>query len=145
MTTVVWRAGVIAADRLMDDWQEAGKLFRLKSGAVLSGAGNYDDIVEVARWFDGGAKEDDKPVLVADEDKGTDFIVAMPDGTACWLTSPFLRLVKINEPYAAIGSGKSFALAAFAMGARPKRAIEVARMFDPNTGKGIDVIRVKKA
>lgn len=143
MTTAVWRAGVIAADRLMDSWMEACKLFRLKSGSVLTGAGNYDDIVEVAAWLDAGAKEDTKPAL-STGDEGTDFLLAKPDGTAYWLSCPFLRPVRILEPYAAVGSGKQYALAAFAMGARPKRAIEIARQFDPQTGKGIDVIRVKK-
>lgn len=144
MTTAVWRAGVIAADRLIDEWQEVGKLFRLKSGAVLTGAGGFDDIVEVAAWLDRGGKDDDKPDLSKDAgDDRTEFILAKPDGSAYWLTR-FLRLVRINEPYAAVGSGKQYALAAFVMGARPKRAIEVAMKFDPQTGKGIDVIRVKK-
>lgn len=144
MTTAVWRAGVVAADRLIDEWQEACKVFRLKGGAVLTGAGGYDDLVEIARWLDAGGREEDKPDLSKDQDnERTDFILAKPDGSAYWLTR-FLRQVRINEPYAAVGSGKQYALAAFAMGARPKRAIEIARQFDPQTGKGIDVIRVKK-
>lgn len=143
MTTAVWRAGVVASDRLLDDHMEACKLFRLKSGDVLLGAGNYDDLVEVARWLDAGGKEDTKPEMRSGDD-GTDVLIAKPDGSAYWLTMPYLRAVRITESYAAVGSGKAYALAAFEMGARPKRAVQVAMKFDPQTGKGIDVMRVKK-
>lgn len=141
MTTVAMRAGVIAADRQMDGHMCVGKLFRLKSGAYLAGAGNYDDIVEVVHWFNQGAKEDSKPAIDADDD---DLLMMHPDGKMFWLTVPFLRPVAILDEFAACGSGSEFALGAMAAGASAKRAVEIACKFDPLTGKGVNAIRVKK-
>lgn len=141
MTTVAWRAGVIAADRKVDSWMNVGKLFRLKDGSILSGCGNYDDIVEVAHWLRHGAKDDAKPDLARNE---SDFLIAKPNGSCVWLTDPFLRQVVVLDEYIAIGSGAQFALGAMAAGASSKRAVEIACRFDPLTGKGVNVIRVKK-
>lgn len=145
MTTVAWRAGVIAADRQLDGWMNACKLFRLKDGSILSGAGHLDDIIEVAAWINGGCKPDQKPDFSGQpKDESTDFLVACPDGKAYWLTDPWLRRVEIRDDFYAIGSGAKIALGAMAAGASAKRAIEIACRFDEATGKGVNVIRVKK-
>lgn len=145
MTTVAWRAGWVAADRLVDEWMDSGKLFRLKDGSVLTGAGYLDDIVEVAAWIGAGCRQDAKPDgLSADKDDRTGFLLACPDGKAYWLTQPWLRRVEITDEFFALGSGAPYALAAMAMGAGAKRAVQVAMRFDPNTGRGVDAIRVKR-
>lgn len=141
MTTCAWRAGAIAADRMLDGWMNTGKLFRLKDGSVLTGAGNMDDIIEVAQWINGGCKEDAKPALDKNE---TDFLLVRPDGKAYWLTEPWLRQVEILDEFYAIGSGAKIALGAMAAGASAKRAVEIACRYDEGTGKGVNVIRIKK-
>lgn len=142
MTTVAWDGETIAADRLCGSHYEVGKLFRLKDGSVIGGAGTYDQIVEVVAWLNAGAKPEAKPKLP--EEDGSDLLLVTPKGVAFWLTWPFLRRVQINEPFAAVGSGGEFALGAMAMGAKARRAVQVAMRFDPHTGKGINVIKVKK-
>lgn len=145
MTTIAWKAGTIAADRKMDGWMHAGKLFRLKDGSVFAGAGYYDEIVEVAAWIRGGCKPAEKPVVKdAEPDDTTDFLIACPDGKAYWLTSPYLRRVEILDPFVAIGSGKDIALGAMAAGATARRAIEIASRFDKDTGHGVQAIKVTK-
>lgn len=141
MTTAAIRAGVIAADRQLDGWMHTGKLFRLKCGSVLVGAGNYDDVIEVVKWMNEGSKEDKKPNL---DGKETEFLLLRRDGKAFWLTVPFLRPVEVLDEFIAIGSGAQFALGAMAAGASAKRAVEIACRFDQQTGKGVNVIRVKK-
>ena len=144
MTTVAWDGKSIAADRQLGHRMEVGKLFRLKSGGILGGAGWYSQIVEVVAWLNEGAKPADKPKFPDAEESGSDFLLIEPDGSPYWLTWPFLRRVKINETYSAIGSGCEYALGAMANGASAKRAVEIACKFDPSTGKGVNVIRVKK-
>jgi ATP-dependent protease HslVU (ClpYQ) peptidase subunit len=144
VTTIAYRAGVIAADRQVDSWMNACKLFRLKDGSVLAGAGHFDEVIEVVAWFNAGCKEGTKPVLDDDPDNSTDFVLACPSGIAYWLTSPFLRRVEIKDPFYAIGSGAQVALGAMAAGATPKRAVEIACQFDQATGKGVNVMRVKR-
>lgn len=141
MTTVAIRGGYIAADRQLDGWMSAGKLFRLKDGSILAGAGNYDDVIEVVKWMNEGGKEDKHPDL---GDKETGFLLLRSDGKAFWLTVPFLRPVEVLDEFIAIGSGAGVALGAMAAGASAKRAVEIASRFDNQTGNGVNVIRVKK-
>lgn len=145
MTTVAYRAGVIAADRQCDGWMQVNKLFRLKDGSVLSGAGYFDDLAEVASWLASGAKEANKPVLPDGPDDNGDFLLVLPNGKAYWLTSPWLRRVEIVDEFVAFGSGANVALGAMAAGASARRAVEIACRFDESTGKGVTVMRVKKS
>lgn len=146
MTTVTWRRrdGEIGADRQCDTWIEVGKLFYLKDGSVIAGAGHYDEIVEVVAWLKAGGRLANKPALDAGADTSTEFLLATPDGRAYWLTSPYLRKVEILEDFFAIGSGKFIALGAMEMGATVEQAVRAACKFDESTGKGVNVIRVKK-
>jgi hypothetical protein len=138
MTTVVYRDGILAADRKIDGWQSVCKLIRLKSGAYISGAGNWDDVVEVARWLDAKAVEANKPTLT----QGSTSVIYLDSTGLYWMTDPFLRKVKVEEPYYAIGSGAHFALGALAMGATAHEAVEIAMQFDSQSGHGIDSIKV---
>lgn len=133
MTTIAWDGKHLAADRRMGGWMTTGKVFPLKSGGMMSGAGYYDHLVEVAAWLDAGGE---RPKL--SEDDPSDIFV-VEDGKAYFLTWPYLRKVEIQEGYYAVGSGSHFALGALAMGADARKAIEIASRFDPDTGHGIDV------
>jgi len=141
MTTIAVRAGVMAADRLLDGWQAVGKIFRLKDGSLLGGAGNYDDILEIVAWLNAGAKPDARPDIPADVN---DLVLLDTDGAIYWLTDPFLRRVKVTEDFYAVGTGAKVALGAMDMGASAKRAVEAACRYDESTGLGVDVIRVKR-
>ena len=46
--------------------------------------------------------------------------------------------IEVDEPYFALGSGESFALAAMALGKTPKEAVIVASKHDINTGMGFE-------
>lgn len=142
MTTIAWDGTYLAADKQMGGRHTAGKVFPLGDGHYLAGAGYYDQIVEVVHWINQGAVEDAKPRLSPDD--GSDILLVEPDGTAYWLTWPYLRRIKLNEPYASVGSGGDYALGAMAMGASARKAVSIAMRFDPYTGKGITNIKVRK-
>lgn len=138
MTTIAFDGRTIAADRLCGEVISVCKLFRIQTGEILAGAGDYSKIIEVAAWLQGEA---DKPELPDQED--TDFLLVDATGHASWLTWPWLRRVRVTEPFCAIGSGRDFALGAMAAGASAKKAVEIAARFDPSTGGGIDTLRVR--
>lgn len=141
MTTIAWDGRTIAADRRLGGWQTANKLFRLRDGTIFAGAGRMDDVAEVLAWLQGGRKPDDKPEIEPDD---SEFFIVQPDGKAYWLTTPFLRSVKIEDQFYAIGSGAEFAIGAMRAGVSAKRAVEIACTCDPQTGKGVVVMRLKK-
>ena len=119
------------------------KIFTLKDGTHVAGSGYYDQLVEVAAWLDAGAKRDDRPAFPDDLGEGSEIIMVKKDGTAYWLTWPYLRPVLINETTAAVGSGALGALTAMAAGCNAKRAVQLCSRYDKGTGKGVDVVHIK--
>ena len=144
MTTVVWRSPFLAADRQVGEVHSARKIFDVGGGSYIAGAGYYDQAFEVAEWWRAGCKRDALPTFPEDNEKGSDLLLVKPDGSAYWLTWPYLRPVPVAEQFVAVGSGSEYALGALAMKATAKRAVEVAIQFDPQSGKGVDVVRVVK-
>lgn len=140
MTTAAWDGKTLAADSRMDGWQSVDKIFHLKDGRYATGAGTYCQIVEIVAWLDDGSRQSDKPEFTGD-DSSTVLIV---DGKeAFYLSWPFLRAVKINEPFFAIGSGSEYALGAMAAGKDAKSAVAIAAQFDPQTGGEIRTVKLK--
>lgn len=133
MTTVVWDGKTLAADRRMAEYMTTCKIFPIPGG-YFSGAGSMDQLVEVAAWLQ---ESGDKPRLP--DEPESEFIVVR-GSEAFWLTWPWLREVRIREPFAALGSGSEYALGALAMGADAETAVKVAAQFDRHTGGGVDAV-----
>jgi hypothetical protein len=145
MTTALWsgKHGVLAADNHSGSWMNVGKVFELPEGCYLTGAGYMDDMFEVALWLKDGGKENKKPTLAdrGEDNKDTDFIYVEADGTAYWLTSPWLRKVPILNTFYAIGTGDKLALAALEAGATPAMAMKIAAKYDPDTGPKATLVK----
>jgi len=135
VTTVAWDGKTLAADRRMAGYMTTCKIFPIPGGYV-AGAGTMDQLVEVAAWLQEGG---DKPRLP--DDPESEFIVVR-GSEAFWLSWPYLREVRIREPFAALGSGSEYALGALAMGADARTAVAVAAQFDPHTGGGVDAVDI---
>jgi ATP-dependent protease HslVU (ClpYQ) peptidase subunit len=144
VTTIVWRSPFLAADRQVGEIHSCRKIFPLGDGSYLAGAGYYDQCVEVVEWWKAGQKRDALPTFPDDLGEGSSLLLVKADGSAYWLTWPYLRPVPIAEEFVAVGSGSEYALGALAAGMGAKRAVEIATRFDPQTGKGVDVVRVVK-
>lgn len=123
MTVIVYRAGILAADRgIFHGATLRGledKILRRADGALCATAGNTDDGVAFEQWFlDMG--RGDKPKL--DNDSFGAITVA-PDGSAVqW----FAACVPTQAPweYIAIGGGEDYAYGALAAGATAEQAVE---------------------
>lgn len=146
MTTILWSKAhnEVAADRQLGSIKlDGGKLFHVPGG-ILTGAGYYDEILEVVDWFQNGCKKETIPQLPdRDSGKESDFLyVDTETGDAYFLTYPFLRRVKIKEQFFALGTGGQFAVGALAAGATPAEAMRIAHKYDVFTGSTFDIIQV---
>lgn len=153
MTTAIWsgKHGQLGADKQAATWMTVGKIFPIEGQGYLTGAGYYDDLVEVARWIGLGSNEDTKPELPEGEERedNTGFIFVDLKGSAFWLTTPFLRMVPVTEQYFAVGSGAVPAMAALEAGATVRQALAIACKYDECTGSKYSIVdippKVKKA
>lgn len=146
MTTVVYsrKHKKLLADRQIGTPITDGtKIFSAGTvpSMLLTGAGYYDDLAEVARWLATGHSEDSKPQL---PDRGygkdSDFVlVNVETGDAWWMTYPYLRQVPIEEEFYTLGTGGQYALGALLAGATPEKAMQIAASLDPYTGEAYDV------
>lgn len=144
MTTIAFDGVSLAADRKVGGVNNARKIFKLKKGGYIAGAGYYDDLVEVARWIDAGMKDEACPFAGKHSiENESEYLYVDKAGNPHWLTSPWLRPVRITEKHVAMGSGGDFALGAMKAGANARKAVAIACQCDPESGFGIDVVKVK--
>lgn len=148
MTTAVWsyKHMTLGADRQCGGGLDVGKIFPVGENTYLTGAGYYDDIVEVAKWMSEGAKEEKKPDIAgrAEEGKDSDFLL-VENGVAYWLTTPFLRKVEVTNEFIALGTGRRYALGALEAGATVEEALAIAAKYDEYTGTECNMTEIKKA
>lgn len=128
MTAIAIRNGVIAADS--SRWHgelcfgTCQKVFRLKAGALLTGAGNEATILAMYHWIDAGMPSDRVPGEDTSEDGFTVF----------WLTR-FNELMRFDDstnyvsepaPFIAAGMHSDFLMGAMAAGASAEQAVTLA-------------------
>lgn len=146
MTVIVYRDGIMAADRQSTISGvracEITKIARRESdGALIGVAGDAGLASAYMRWFVAGEPEPRPSLHVsADEHKTALAIIVRPGGgmeehsVGGW--------AKIEGPFFAYGSGLEAAIAAMHMGADAMRAVEIANIVTTGCGMGIDVVRL---
>lgn len=141
MTTIAYRDGVLAADRMesVGDVRlpsKATKVHRLRDGRLFAWTGDHGVGIKLRQHLN-----DPKRIAAPDtSDKGCAIIV---DTRGRVWTYESNALAREFAPYVARGSGLSFALGAFAMGASAKQAVVVAGKFDKSTGRGVKALKVQ--
>ncbi|MEX0859632.1 MAG: hypothetical protein WD017_01690 [Cucumibacter sp.] len=142
MTTIAYRSGILAADRLVtSNNTRAGryrKIVRSAAGHLAGASGELHEVDRFLKWVAAGC-EGDPPVA-----KGkVNGLLIYPTGRVVeW--EGLANLVDVRAPFYATGSGWELALGAMEMGADARRAVEVAIKFDANSGGGIDVLKLRK-
>ena len=135
MTTVTYKDGIIASDS-QSDWfyNEIGvkKIFRVQ-GMVIGCAGSAAIGSQFVEWMSG---KGNKPVIVDDDAFSA---IVIKKGKCCQYDKGLVPLY--SEPYAAIGSGAKFAIAAMDCGKSAKDAVKIARRRDSYTGGHIHTIK----
>lgn len=142
MSTVVYRDGILAADRqITGDNMILGKVQKIfVAGDCLVGiTGAYSDAVAFVRWAETGFDPKRRP----NTERDVEAVVVQRDGSFHVRTSPLWIEEPITTDYYASGSGSHIAIGALAMGADPAKAVQVACEYDIFSGGGIDVLTIK--
>jgi len=139
MTTIVYRSGVLAADRQATSGgirNKCTKLFRA-NGYAIGVSGGLAFGLAFVRWFKGGR---DSPCPL-DEDTYA-LVMDIETGECEQWESPGIG-IPIEQEYESIGTGASVAYGALTMGADARQAVKVASKWDVYTGLGVQVIKAK--
>lgn len=146
MTTIAWDGQIMAADTLaVDNWglkEYCSKIFTGKD-FVMGGAGSRHQILKWWRQIEEKDlefvlqfgypdfhKDDNDPAILLVDEKGN-----------LWRHVGGLFL-QHDRGYHAIGSGRDFALAAMHCERDARKAVEIAKIFDNNTGGDVQTVQV---
>lgn len=144
MTTIVFRAGVLAADSRATYTSEAGgarvflcdKLYRRKN-CIIGLAGETGPGLVFLDWFGDGphAPTKEPPSQLIDGDG--DFAALVLSKSGLYEYDKWCRGEKVRGRFYAIGSGAKAAMGALHMGANARQAVAVACKVDPYSAKPI--------
>jgi hypothetical protein len=144
MTTIAANLTEMAADRRMvggGPMVSSRKIVRIKD-SLYGGAGDGEAIEMFYAWALSGFAKKERPVWGADNVPEFCILELSVNGLRMW--GARLAPIPIDEDFWAIGSGSMSAQAAMYCGKSPKQAVEIAALYDENTGHGTQVERLKK-
>lgn len=142
MTIVAYKDGVLAADKQCCDAGMARtvtKIRRLKDGRLAGASGNSSMCRRMLDWIDDGADISKHP----DTKDQCNVLVVNLDGSLD-LYDEGAAAIKLEDPFAAIGCGRDYALGAMACGASAVKAVDIACRFDIHCGQGVDMLRLRQ-
>jgi len=142
LSTVVYRNGVLAADRqVTSDTVILGQVRKIFAapGCLVGITGAYGDAMAFVAW----AKDGFDPKKRPDTTRDVEAVIVKPDGAFVVRGSPNWTEETIGSDFYASGSGSHIAMGALAMGADSVQAVEIACQFDIFSGGGIDVLRLE--
>ncbi len=144
MTCIAWDGKTLAADK-RGDWDgvvcTVTKIHKI--GRQLIGfSGSLSQAGEVLAWFKGGEKPEDFPQSQRDKDDAVTALVIRPTGSVdTFHRTPYP--VRLEDSFAAIGSGRDFALMAMRLGKSAREAVELTAEYVTDCGNGVDELRLK--
>jgi len=139
LTTIAYRAGVLAADTL-HTWNGTRDLYEPKAWRVgdklVAASGSTSLIMRFREWVAAGM-EGESPMHGVE--KGGNGLVVTADGVTCF---DIHGSWPVREEHYALGSGSDIATGAMAMGATAEEAVRAAIRFDTGSGGEITVLRL---
>lgn len=140
MTTICYRDGVLAADRLLSVGTIRDSYLRKvhkrrRDGALIGGAGTSSQLQTAFNWFLAG-EEDPRPFLGPCE-----LIIVRPTGLVEYHNRHGSHPMAGN--FFAIGSGSDVAYGALEMGASARKAVEIAARRDAGTSPEMNWVRLR--
>lgn len=142
MTTIAYRAGILAAD---SQGTRSGsririkKLRRLPDGSLFAGAGHTGAIVKVQRWCEAGMPEGKLPKLALAEDEEVECLLIKTDGTIL-LIDESLAPEPLEQEFMSIGTGCEYAIAYMDKGCTAAEAVDLTSKWDTNTSGPVDTM-----
>lgn len=133
MTTIAYRAGILAADSQGTDDDHGGrtkttKIFKIRD-CIAAFAGDVAEGHVFMKWLRKGKPEDEKPTFDKDEFEGVTL-----DANGLWFWDWNFIPVPLEDEFCAIGSGAAFAIGAMEAGASAIEAVEIAIRRDTGSG-----------
>lgn len=142
MTTIAWDGNTLAADKMCVNNglpRTTTKIVKINN-RLCFGSGDFDLLKAMYDWVDGGMDKSKYPERQKLDASTSSFYIIEPDKTIlCFEREP--HPFPIQDLFVACGSGRDFAYAAMYLGRSAFEAVEIASVFDINTGMGIDVLR----
>lgn len=133
MTTIAYRAGIMAADsRAYAGYNvqlgSKTKIRRLSDGALIGCSSTQPGFGEaIMDWYAGGALPASAPVR---GEAKFSLLIVKPDGRALYANDGFHLSGPLDAPFFAIGSGEGPAHGAMHAGCTAKQAVEIACKVD---------------
>ena len=145
MTIIAWDGKTLAADKRATHCSYKGSSvtkIHTWEGGLCGFAGDMDTAVTLLAWLRAGAVPSEFPQIQC-EDPSTLLVIYADGRVAEYGRTPFPMF--LEGPFHAVGSGKSYALAAMHLGKNARKAVEVACALDSYCGNGIDTLTLKGA
>lgn len=144
MTTIAYRSGILAADRLMTaHTHRDGYVTKIAKNKqfLASVVGTWVHGIKFLDWFNSGMPKDWPPHM-GDEKDGATGTIYCPDGLV--LRYGYLgwtkRTLLPEARYYADGSGADYVYGAFSMGATAEQAVKAALIHETCSGGPIDTL-----
>ena len=146
MTTIAYRDGILAADRLVTvNTHRDGYVTKIaKRGSMLAAvSGSLPIGLKFLDWFKRGLPAGEEPDMSGgnDEKYGTTGYLFTPDGWILGFSN--LGWSKRRADYYALGSGADYCYGALAMGATAEQAVAAALVHETASSGPIDVLRAR--
>lgn len=145
MTTIAWDGERLAADTQANCGYTGSthKLHRIEhptmGACLVGGAGDADLVREHMAWLRAGARPEDFPESLRNEDGRSQLLVIAPDRVVrLYQRTPYP--IEMLDQHMAIGSGGEIARAAMYCGRTAPEAVEVAIALDESTGGQVEVL-----
>lgn len=123
------------------------KIEKLDNEWYFMGSGHCLTIDKVKQWARLHLHPDHRPDFEelfgeCAEDFGMSCLIISPDGNKVLLVDDEMTPVEVLDDIVAVGSGGPWARAARAAGATPERAVEIAIMYDGNSGGPVQTFTI---
>ena len=128
------RVSVDSDNPKVDDYIFSANKIYQKKDAIIGCCGSNEDIESFVKWYSSRHK---KPKII---DKEFAALVLTQKGLFHYDST--LSKDKVNDKFAAIGSGGNAALGALHMGADLVRSVEIAMLVDKHSGPPIQIVKL---
>lgn len=142
MTIIAWDGKTLAADKAATNAGFANtvtKIYRIPGGLV-GFAGDGDSALDLLAWFKAGMVAADYPACQKGDNRAS--AIFIDDERRIWGYDKSPNAQLNEQPFAAMGCGRDYALAAMYLGKTASEAVQVACALDAYCGNGIDTLEL---
>lgn len=143
MTTIAYKNGILAADKQSNFGPFPTRTTKVRRhGKWLAAAtGDTARIGEIHEWIEQGMDPAKLPDFQRDAGTSATVLMVNEAGEVYLLENSHV-LIRIEQDFYAVGSGRDFAMMAMHLGKSAPEAVELASVYDSATGQGVDTLTI---